>query len=53
MVWFENGAFFSAHNRSQAVHESTYVLIFSILLAMAILIFFFRGNINFLNKTND
>lgn len=32
---------------SQFVHEGTYVLIFSILLSMAILFWFFRGNLNF------
>lgn len=34
-------------NLAQFVHEGTYVLIFSILLAMAILLFYFRGNLNF------
>ena len=29
------------------VHQGTYVLIFSILLAMGILLYFFRGNLNF------
>ncbi len=37
--------------RSSAVHEGTDALIFSILLAMAVLLFFFRGNINFLKGT--
>jgi len=36
--------------RSQAVHEGTNALIFSILMAMAVLLLFFRGNINFLKK---
>lgn len=50
MVWFEQDAILSAGSRSHAVHESTYILIFSILLAMAILVFFFRGNLNFLKN---
>jgi hypothetical protein len=40
----------SAAMRSSAVHSSTDALIFSIFLAMAVLLFFFRGNINFLRK---
>lgn len=50
MVWFEHSAIVSPYGRSQAVHESTYLLIFSILLAMCILLFFFRGNLNFLKR---
>lgn len=34
-------------NLSQLVHEGTYLLIFSILLSMSIILWFFRGNINF------
>ena len=40
----------SIDNLSQLVHEGTYVLIFSILLSMAIIEYFFRGNINFYKK---
>jgi hypothetical protein len=40
----------NATMRSQAVHASTDALILSIFLAMAVLLFFFRGNINFLRK---
>ncbi|MEO6166907.1 MAG: DUF4173 domain-containing protein [Chitinophagales bacterium] len=50
MVWFENTIVTSPSSRSQAVHESTYLLLFSIAIAMAILLFFFRGNINFLRN---
>lgn len=50
MVWFENTSLASPHTRSQAVHESTYLLLFSIAVAMAILLFFFRGNLNFLKN---
>jgi len=33
------------------VHEGTYTLIFSILLSMFILLYYFRGNINFYNRS--
>ncbi len=57
-VWFEGQSIFPvnadwksvSNMRSSAVHEGTDALIFSILLAMAVLLFFFRGNINFLRK---
>ncbi|MGB3075986.1 MAG: DUF4153 domain-containing protein, partial [Chitinophagales bacterium] len=48
MVWFENVIAASPYSRSQSLHESTYLLLFSIAIAMCILLFFFRGNINFL-----
>jgi hypothetical protein len=37
-------------NLKEYVHEGTGMLIFSILLAMAVLLFFFRGNLNFYKK---
>ncbi|MEO5888693.1 MAG: DUF4173 domain-containing protein, partial [Ferruginibacter sp.] len=37
-------------NLSEYVHEGTGLLIFSILLAMVLLLFFFRGNLNFYKK---
>lgn len=51
-VWF-NFDYQDGMNLSQSVHEGTYVLIFSILLSMTILLFIFRKNINFYrnNKT--
>ena len=36
-------------NLTQFVHEGTYLLILSILVAMGIMFFFFRGNLNFLS----
>ncbi|MCW3094245.1 MAG: hypothetical protein JWP81_5314 [Ferruginibacter sp.] len=48
-VWFG----FTYHNDlnlSEYVHEGTGLLIFSILLAMVLLLFFFRGNLNFYRK---
>ncbi len=37
-------------NLSQFVHEGTYILIMSILLSIAILLYFFRQNLNFYSK---
>ncbi len=37
-------------NLAYFVHEGTYYLIFSIVLSMAILLYFFRGNLNFYSK---
>ncbi len=37
---------------SQFVHEGTYLLIISIVLAMSVLILFFRDNLNFYKKNN-
>jgi hypothetical protein len=50
-VWF---GFDSSRvdNLAYFVHEGTYYLIFSILLSMAILLYFFRGNLNFYSKNS-
>lgn len=48
-VWFGFKAN-SSTNFSESVHEGTGLLIFSILLAMMVLLFFFRGNLNFYQK---
>ncbi|MBC7886609.1 MAG: DUF4173 domain-containing protein [Ferruginibacter sp.] len=45
-VWF-GFSYNSDINLSEYVHEGTGLLIFSILLAMLLLLFFFRGNLNF------
>jgi len=45
-VWF-GFAYNNNLNLSEYVHEGTGLLIFSILLAMFLLLFFFRGNLNF------
>ncbi len=37
-------------NLTQFVHEGTYLLILSILIAMGIMFYFFRGNLNFLSR---
>lgn len=49
-VWF-NFSPLSPAELSNFVHEGTFVLIFSILLSMAILLYHFRGNLNFLVGT--
>ncbi|MDH3244937.1 MAG: DUF4173 domain-containing protein [Saprospiraceae bacterium] len=36
----------------QFVHEGTYLLILSILISIALVLYFFRGNINFLNNNS-
>ncbi len=45
-VWF-GFSYDGSINLSEYVHEGTGMLIFSILLAMLLLLFFFRGNLNF------
>ncbi|MGB4842914.1 MAG: DUF4173 domain-containing protein [Ferruginibacter sp.] len=48
-VWF--GFNYTANlNLKDYVHEGAGMLIFSIVLAMAVLLFFFRGNLNFYKK---
>ncbi len=48
-VWF--GFSYTPNlNLTQYVHEGTGMLIFSIVLAMIVLLFFFRGNLNFYKK---
>jgi hypothetical protein len=48
-VWF-GFRYTPSFNLTDYVHEGTGILIFSIVLAMIILLFFFRGNLNFYNK---
>ena len=45
-VWLDAGAVRAA-DLSRYVHEGTYALIFSILLAMLVVLYVFRGNLNF------
>ncbi|MCB9294857.1 MAG: DUF4173 domain-containing protein [Lewinellaceae bacterium] len=45
-VWISYGSA-TPQELSQYVHEGTYLLIFAILLAMAAVIWYFRGNLNF------
>ncbi|MFK7757275.1 MAG: DUF4173 domain-containing protein [Flavobacteriales bacterium] len=44
-LWFQFNP--SGIRLSQFVHEGTYVLIFSIILASLVLLFYYRGNLNF------
>jgi hypothetical protein len=48
-VWF-GFQYKSDMNLSDYVHEGTGMLIFSIVLAMVLVLFFFRGNLNFYKK---
>ena len=48
-VWF-GFQYKNAGNLADYVHEGTGMLIFSIVLAMVVLLFFFRGNLNFYKK---
>lgn len=48
-VWFDF-KYSNDINLSNYVHEGAGMLIFSILLAMVLLLFFFRGNLNFYKK---
>ncbi|MBC7510397.1 MAG: DUF4173 domain-containing protein [Ferruginibacter sp.] len=48
-VWF-GFKYTNGINLATYVHEGTGMLIFSIVLAMAIVLFFFRGNLNFYKK---
>ncbi len=50
-VWFSFDPS-KVDNLAYFVHEGTYNLIFSILLSMGILCFYFRGNLNFYTKNN-
>ncbi len=51
-MWFEFGeSLDSSVSYSQLVHEGTYLLIASILLSMGIMLYFFRGNLNFFSKS--
>ena len=49
-VWFDHAPL-SAATLSRFVHEGTTALVWSILLAMVVVLFIFRGNLNFLAGT--
>ena len=48
LVWFNFD--WDGQTLKQFVHEGTYLLILSILISIAIVLYFFRGNINFYKK---
>ena len=50
-VWLDT-AVLSPAVLSQYVHEGTYSLLLSILLAMLVVLFYFRGNLNFYRKNS-
>ncbi|RZL44624.1 MAG: DUF4173 domain-containing protein [Pedobacter sp.] len=50
-LWLGKGRNFAEINYSADLHDGTNSLIFSIGLAMAIIIYFFRGNLNFYSKS--
>ena len=47
-VWFNFA--WEGQTLKQFVHEGTYLLIFSILISIAVVLYFFRGNLNFYSK---
>jgi hypothetical protein len=49
--WF-GFEYYKGFDLKQFVHEGTYLLIYSILLSMAILLYLFRGKLNFYSKNN-
>lgn len=50
-LWLGNGNTLANTNYSVDLHNGTNALIFSIVLAMAIILYFFRGNLNFYHKS--
>lgn len=46
-VWFGDSTSFQRLDLSSELHEGTYMLIFSILLSMGIMLYYFRRNLNF------
>ncbi|MBN2893703.1 MAG: DUF4173 domain-containing protein [Bacteroidales bacterium] len=48
-IWF-GFEYTQGFDLKQFVHEGTYLLIFSILLSMGIMLFYFRSNLNFFSK---
>ncbi|WP_316807242.1 DUF4173 domain-containing protein [Pedobacter agri] len=50
-LWLGKGKNLAETNYSAELHDGTNALIFSIVLAMAIIVYFFRGNLNFYSKS--
>ena len=46
-IWFKDVSGMSSVELKAMVHQGTYVLIFSIMMAMAVVVWFFRKNLNF------
>ncbi len=51
-IWFKDVSGMRSTELKAMVHQGTYVLIFSIIMAMAVVVYFFRGNINYFPKNN-
>lgn len=51
-VWFDSDSV-TPNQLSSYVHEGTYLLIFAILLAMAVVVYYFRRNLNFYPNNNS
>ncbi|MDN3588912.1 DUF4173 domain-containing protein [Pedobacter aquatilis] len=49
-LWLGHGKNLAETNYSAELHDGTNTLIFSIVLAMVIIVYFFRGNLNFYSK---
>lgn len=49
-IYLRNSNDFSAPELSKIVHEGVYALIASIIIAISIILYFFRGNMNFYEK---
>ena len=49
-IWF--GFEWNGQYLKQFVHEGTYILIFSIILSIGLILFYFRNNLNFYSKNN-
>ncbi|KQN36081.1 hypothetical protein ASE92_08065 [Pedobacter sp. Leaf41] len=50
-LWLGKGKQLAETNYAAELHDGTNALIFSIILAMAIIVYFFRGNLNFYSKS--
>ncbi|RDC58296.1 DUF4173 domain-containing protein [Pedobacter chinensis] len=50
-LWLGKGKDLAETNYSAELHDGTNALIFSIVLAMVVIVYFFRGNLNFYTKS--
>ncbi|TCD10598.1 DUF4173 domain-containing protein [Pedobacter frigidisoli] len=50
-LWLGKGKALAETNYSAELHDGTNALIFSIIMAMAVIVYFFRGNLNFYSKS--
>lgn len=50
-LWLGHGRELAETNYAAELHDGTNALIFSIVLAMAVIVYFFRGNLNFYSKS--